>query len=202
MPISGSSSANPPNQTTLMLAALMGGVAGRFGASLAISLEGALASLSNAERLFSISENATPEVTAGTPKVVTAVAPEGEAVDAAAKDATNTLEDVPDRVQSRVNLANDGMDHLASRHLSGKANASQFSIEEPELRSLLQSEEVVSTPITRTIDSADGVRYVREVDIGHSIGVDKFSGGQPTSVMTVMTDKFGNLVTAFPGVLK
>ena len=33
------------------------------------------------------------------------------------------------------------------------------------------------------------------------IGIDKFSG-QPTSIMTVLTDKFGNLVTATPGVIK
>lgn len=70
------------------------------------------------------------------------------------------------------------------------------------MRGLLQNKTVVSTPVTRMIDSADGVRYVREVDVGRSIGTDKFSGGQPTSIMTVMTDKFGNLVTAFPGVLK
>ncbi|MFZ4967848.1 hypothetical protein ACL9RJ_26700 [Pseudomonas sp. Mn2068] len=114
----------------------------------------------------------------------------------------NTLEGVPGRVQSRVNLANDGMEHLASRHLSGKVNASQFSIGEPQLRGLLQSKAVVSTPVTRMVDSADGVRYVREVDVGRSIGTDKFSGGQSTSIMTVMTDKFGNLVTAFPGGLK
>jgi filamentous hemagglutinin len=60
----------------------------------------------------------------------------------------------------------------------------------------------VSTPVTRIVDSADGVRYVREVDVGRSIDTDKFNGGQPTSIMTVMADKFGNLVTAFPGVLK
>jgi len=93
----------------------------------------------------------------------------------------NTLDGVPGRVQSRVNLANDGMERLASRHLSGKVNASQFSIGEPELRGLLQNKTVVSTPVTRMIDNADGVRYVREVDVGRSIGTDKFSGGQPTS---------------------
>jgi hypothetical protein len=37
-----------------------------------------------------------------------------------AKGHLNTLEGVPGRVQYRVNLANDGMEHLVSRHLSGK----------------------------------------------------------------------------------
>ena len=114
----------------------------------------------------------------------------------------NTLEGVPGLVQSRVHFANDGMEHLASCHLSGKVNASQFSIGEHELRGLLQSNAVVSTPVTRMVYSAYGMRYVREVDVGRSIGTDKFSGGQSTSIMTVMTDKYGNLVTAFPGWLK
>jgi hypothetical protein len=45
-----------------------------------------------------------------------------------------------------------------------------------ELRDLLQSKPVVSTPVTRMVNSADGVRYVREVDVGRWIGADKFSG--------------------------
>jgi uncharacterized protein RhaS with RHS repeats len=109
---------------------------------------------------------------------------------------------VPGRVQSRINLANEGMEHLAARHLSGKANASQFSIAESEVRGLLQSSGAVNTPVSRTIDSADGVRYIREFDAGRAIGFDKFNGGKATSTMTIMTDKSGNLVTSFPGVLK
>ena len=66
----------------------------------------------------------------------------------------------------------------------------------------MQSKEVVNTPITRMIESKQGVRYVREVDTGRPIGTDKFNDGKSTSIMTVMTDKFGNLVTAFPGVLE
>jgi len=119
MPISGSSSTNPPNQTTLMLAALMGGVAGRFGASLAISLEGALTSLSNAERLFSISENATPEVTAGTSKVVTAVAPEGEAVDAAAKEVVDNAAKLSQGQQRAVNKIDNILNNFKDSDITG-----------------------------------------------------------------------------------
>jgi filamentous hemagglutinin len=42
--------------------------------------------------------------------------------------------------------------------------------------------------------------FIREVEIGNPIGIDKFTG-KPTSTLTVLTDKFGNLETAFPGKL-
>ncbi|MBB6368428.1 hypothetical protein FHR56_003607 [Xanthomonas sacchari] len=95
----------------------------------------------------------------------------------------------------------EGWEHVLSRHFNPEVNASQFTIGQAELRTLPQSAEVVSTPVTRTLESAQGIRYVREVDIGHPIGIDKFSG-QPTSIMTVLTDKFGNLITTTPGFIK
>jgi filamentous hemagglutinin len=70
------------------------------------------------------------------------------------------------------------------------------------LKSLLQSKDIVKTPVTRTLESADGIRYVREINVGKNIGLDKFNNMQPTSTMTVLTDKYGNLVTATPGVIK
>ncbi|UZE31254.1 two-partner secretion domain-containing protein [Pseudomonas asplenii] len=200
MPIDRSPAKTPASQLAITSALLMAALVPEvLPELLGGSSEGVAASLPRAGGLFSEVGEGT-SVDAGAGGGNTAATSEG-GVDTAA-DAKDAIEGVPGRVQSRVNLADDGIDHVAARHLSGKANASQFSIQEPELRSILQSDTVVSTPITRTIDSADGVRYVREVDVGHSIGVDKFNGGQPTSVMTVLTDKFGNLVTAFPGVLK
>ncbi|WP_371924059.1 hemagglutinin repeat-containing protein [Pseudomonas sp. IC_126] len=125
-----------------------------------------------------------------------------------AKGAGNAAEaaiQVPGRVQSRVNLmAGDksaGWEHVVSRHFNPEVNASQFTIGQAELRTLLQSKEVVSAPVTRTLESAQGIRYVREVNLGRPIGIDKFSG-QPTSTMTVLTDRFGNLITTTPGVIK
>jgi filamentous hemagglutinin len=53
--------------------------------------------------------------------------------------------------------------------------------------------------VVGTLASRDGVRYVREVNVGEYIGVDKFSNWRPTRVMTVLTDSSGNLVTATPG---
>jgi filamentous hemagglutinin len=55
--------------------------------------------------------------------------------------------------------------------------------------------------VIRQLESADGVRYLREVDVGRPIGFDRFADTN-TSILTVMSDRFGNLVTAFPGVLQ
>ncbi|MBE7375073.1 DUF637 domain-containing protein, partial [Pseudomonas lopnurensis] len=119
--------------------------------------------------------------------------------------AAETAIQVPGRVQSRVNLMtgdkSSGWEHVVSRHFNPEVNASQFTIGQAELRSLLQSKEVVSAPITRTLESAQGIRYVREVNLSQPIGIDKFSG-QPTSIITVLTDRFGNLITTTPGVVK
>ncbi|MFD1969234.1 hypothetical protein [Trinickia caryophylli] len=109
---------------------------------------------------------------------------------------------VPGRVQSRINVTNDGLDHIGDRHLDSTVNASQFTISESDLTNLLQNPNTVSTPVTRTIQSGNSINYVREVDAGHVVGTDKFNNYQPTSAMTVITDKYGNLVTAFPGKLK
>jgi hypothetical protein len=109
---------------------------------------------------------------------------------------------VPGRVQSRINVSNEGMGHVLERHLDPSVNASQFTISESELRSLLQSQDVVSAPVLRTVQSGDGLAYIREINVGSNIGLDKFSGNLPTSTLTVMTDKYGNLITTFPGKLK
>ena len=71
-----------------------------------------------------------------------------------------------------------------------------------ELRSLLTSEDVVKTPVTRTLESADGVRYVRDVLLKDPVGTDKFNNFQPTRRMSVLTDRESNLVTASPGVVQ
>ncbi|WP_276528212.1 hypothetical protein [Yersinia bercovieri] len=105
--------------------------------------------------------------------------------------------------QSRINLMKGdkraGWEHVVERHFSGKTNASQFSISQQELRTILQDKNSVQTPIIRTISSNDSPRYERVIDVGKPIGFDKFSGGASTSIMTVLTDKHGNLITATPG---
>ncbi|WP_233833535.1 adhesin [Paraburkholderia sp. ZP32-5] len=94
------------------------------------------------------------------------------------------------------------MDHIGDRHLDPTVNASQFTISESDLRNLLQDPNTVSTPISKTVQSGTDVSYVREVNTGQVIGTGKFNNNQPTTVMTVLTDRYGNLVRAFPGKLK
>ncbi|ACM28538.1 Hypothetical Protein Arad_4981 [Rhizobium rhizogenes K84] len=43
------------------------------------------------------------------------------------------------------------------------------------------------------------IRYAREVTFRSPIVTDKYNGFQSTSTMTILIDRFGNLVTAIPG---
>jgi filamentous hemagglutinin len=106
---------------------------------------------------------------------------------------------VPGRVLSRINISNAGWAHVLESHFLG--SGSRFSIGEGELRSLLGSRQVVGSPVVRTLESADGTRFLRQVDIRRTIGVDRFTGTD-TSILSILSDKFGNLVTTFPGVLQ
>ncbi|WP_197723918.1 hypothetical protein [Methylomusa anaerophila] len=112
---------------------------------------------------------------------------------------------IPGRVQSRINLITGdleaGWEHVLSRHFNTSVNASQFTVAPEELQGILQSEQVIGTPILRIVLSDQGPRFLREVTLDKIIGIDKFSN-LPTSVMTVLTDLQGNLVTATPGVIK
>ncbi|UNH31384.1 hypothetical protein [Moellerella wisconsensis] len=112
--------------------------------------------------------------------------------------------------QSRINVQNGdskaGWEHVIKRHFSGNSNASQFTISESELKSLLQNPEVVKIPISKTqisLNKATGkkeILYQRIIILDKQIGIDKFSNGS-TNKMTILTDKHGNLVTATPGVI-
>ena len=118
---------------------------------------------------------------------------------------TNLIPRIPPRVQSRINLQTGtnkfGMKHILKEHLSGKTNKSQFNLSEDGLRQLLQSKQVVDSPIVKTLQSrTHGTLYVRQVDVGRTIGTDVLSRHKSTSILTTQTDMYGNLITAFPGV--
>ena len=103
---------------------------------------------------------------------------------------------VPGRVQSRINLSNEGMTHTTNNHLNpARTGKSQFSMSESEVRSALQSKEVISAP-ARPLESSGN--FIREVDLGRQVGV---SFGKPTNILSVITDGAGNLKSAFPGTL-
>ncbi|EOI7706831.1 hypothetical protein AB7Y49_11285 [Providencia vermicola] len=105
--------------------------------------------------------------------------------------------------QSRVNVrvgdgsTGSGLDYAWKKH-GGEwgANKSHFTVTKDELKVILQSDTVVKSPViySQTTDN-----YMHFVDMGRPIGIDAKSGGNPTSTMTVITDKHGNLVNTFPG---
>jgi len=92
-----------------------------------------------------------------------------------------------------------GRKHVIDRHFHGRRNASQFTIPQSELRALLQSKEVVSSRIIGIENSDKGLRYIRSVDTRRIIGTDKLNNFNNTSNLMIWTDKYGNLITTYPG---
>ena len=95
---------------------------------------------------------------------------------------------------------------MVKRHFSGKENASQFTLSQSEVKTILQSNEVAKIQISNnqiSKNKATGQNetlYEQVVTLDKNIGIDKFSG-KPTNTMTILTDKKGNLITATPGRL-
>ncbi|WP_157273029.1 hypothetical protein [Paenibacillus daejeonensis] len=85
---------------------------------------------------------------------------------------TSKIQKMPLIVQSRINISNEGFTHVVKEHFS-KKNESQFTISQNTLRNILRDKDVVNTPVTRTQDSKDGIRYVRDVTMDRPIGTDK-----------------------------
>jgi filamentous hemagglutinin len=121
---------------------------------------------------------------------------------------------VPGSVQSRINIANGptrytpidnagvpvnaGWEHVVYRHFNGNNTQSQFTLSQTEIKNILQSDLVVSTPITE-VKMINGVpTYVRTVDVGYPIGtVRQADGGGLTSNLYIQTDSAGNLITTY-----
>jgi hypothetical protein len=122
-------------------------------------------------------------------------------------------EGISGRVQSRINLAKGqtkftplrktgepvsaGWEHLVHGHFNRSVsnNRSVFSISQNELKAVLQSKQVVNSPVT----AIPGGQYVRTVEVGRTIGTSSLNrGGGATSMIKVFTDKAGNLITAYP----
>lgn len=84
-----------------------------------------------------------------------------------------------------------GLLHVIQRHTGGMAGKSAFSDSAAVTGLVKAAEAVAPTPQA-------GGNFVRIVDAGRTIGTD-VTTGQATSVYTVVTNKSGELVTAFPG---
>mgnify|MGYP002041094311 FL=1 len=134
-------------------------------------------------------------------------------VGGAAKGTSEAAIQIPGRVQSRINIANErtattplrensnpvsaGFDHVLKGHFDVKVSNSRsvFTVSPNELKGILQSGTVVKSPVSAMPDG----QFVRTVDVGRVIGTTTLKdGGVSTSVMKIFTDKAGNLITAFP----
>ncbi|APC10554.1 MULTISPECIES: hypothetical protein [Providencia] len=118
----------------------------------------------------------------------------------------------PGITQSRVNVENvtydngktRGFDYAMGKHDidASVPNKSRFTVTNNEVKELLQRPDVVNKPVYNPIQIGGKVetdKFVRQVDIGKSIGVDQ--RGKSTSVITIITDRKGNLINTFPGAL-
>ncbi|GMQ57591.1 hypothetical protein AN1V17_19860 [Vallitalea sediminicola] len=108
--------------------------------------------------------------------------------------------------QSRINIANGstrfspsnkaGLEHVIDRHFNPGKNAGQFTISIDKFKSILGRKDIIQTPVSILETSG---QYSRIVNVGSEIGTIKPSlGGGTTSWMQIITDKAGNLITAYP----
>ncbi|MCX8600765.1 MULTISPECIES: VENN motif pre-toxin domain-containing protein [unclassified Gilliamella] len=120
--------------------------------------------------------------------------------------------DLPGVAQSRVNVANvtydngkiRGFEYAMGKHGADSSvpNKSRFLIGTDEVKTLLQRPDIVNKPVYNPIQIGGKVetnKFVRQVDVGKPIGFDQ--SGNKTSVITIITDRKGNLINTFPGKL-
>ncbi|WP_052046149.1 hypothetical protein [Candidatus Paracaedibacter symbiosus] len=115
---------------------------------------------------------------------------------------------IPGRVKTRINIRkgdgtnkNSEIETAWRKHGgAGKDNKSQFTISREELISILEDKTTIQAPVRIAPDS--GI-FAREVETGKIIGnLPKKNGEKPTPTLTILTDKYGNLVNAYPGEFK
>ena len=118
----------------------------------------------------------------------------------------------PGTAQSRVNVAKvtddngnvRGFDYAINRHGADSTipNKSRYSIPNDDVKSLLQESNVVKSPVynlKRPDGTVDTERFVRQVDTGRTVGT--VQDGTNTSVITIITNRQGELINTFPGTL-
>jgi len=90
-----------------------------------------------------------------------------------------------------------GFRHVLTGHFNRPAanSRSVFTISPDELKTILQSKQVVSSPVTAVGDG----QFIRIVNVGQTVGITALKyGGNPTSTIQVYTDIAGNLITTYP----
>ena len=120
----------------------------------------------------------------------------------------------PGTAQSRVNVKNvtsdpdnankvRGWRYAINKHGVNSGfgpNKSKFMIPDDVVKSLLQHPGVVRSPVYNTLLSNGAInpnKFVRQVDVGKIIGVT--NRGDNTSIITIITDRQGNLINMYPG---
>jgi len=103
-----------------------------------------------------------------------------------------SLARVPGRVQSRIKVLNNHLNPARAR------NKNQFALSELELRSLLSAKNTVQSS-AKALETGN---FARTVITKRAVGnlADKMGGGS-TNIFTVITNKFADPQSAFPGRL-
>jgi len=113
---------------------------------------------------------------------------------------------IPGRLKSRINIrkgrateSGSGLNYAWHRHGgTGPSGKSQFTISQGELIEILRRKGVIGTPVSALLSG----NFAREVDVGQTIGSIPREGSLiQTSVITIITDREGNLANTFPGGL-
>ena len=111
-------------------------------------------------------------------------------------------------VATRINVRNgdgsnsSGLNYAWKNHGNDSTrNKSKFTISKDEVIGILSDKHTVQTPAYFEPSSGN---YIRNVDTGRTIGIDRYAQGGPvlTTTLTVITDSKGNLVNTYPGRTK
>ena len=114
---------------------------------------------------------------------------QGDKIEKAAEQGTKLL-------NGPINITADRLGHVISEHTVGGANTagkSIFNAGENIVNLIKQGTQQVIEK------QAFGNNFQRVFDAGRNIGVDRVTG-QQTSLMTIITNRAGTMITAFPGV--
>jgi RHS repeat-associated protein len=129
---------------------------------------------------------------------------------------------IPASAQNRINIRTgrgdlsnsyrgSGLSYALGNHMNPSlVKKSQFTVDVKSLKEILRSPDVINSPVKvaniSPTNTVGGYSFYREVNLGFNIGtVPRKVGGQivhePTTIITVLTDGFGNLKNTFPGKL-